>query len=187
MFEDYLPSTYWQYYLLGDSVLEHTKIDNTRGVQVINGREKRIFEASNRLSKGESIDLKQFYVGVHGIFIVNVLKSLALDCRRRELVMVINNGAIENLSDDAMVEIPAYITSRGPEPIRVGRIPKFYKGLIEQQDACEDLLVDAFVEESYAKALKAFTMNRTIPSANIAKAILDDMIEINKGYWPELK
>ena len=187
MFEDYLPSTYWQYYLLGDSVLEHTKIDNTRGVQVINGREKRIFEASNRLSKGESIDLKQFYVGVHGIFIANVLKSLALDCRRRELVMVINNGAIENLSDDAMVEIPAYITSRGPEPIRVGRIPKFYKGLIEQQDACEDLLVDAFVEESYAKALKAFTMNRTIPSANIAKAILDDMIEINKGYWPELK
>ena len=43
------------------------------------------------------------------------------------------------------------------------------------------------MEHSYVKALEAYTMNRTIPSANVAKEILDDMIEANKGYWPELK
>ena len=43
--------------------------------------------------------------------------------------------------DDAMVEIPAYITKDGPEPVRVGEIPRFYKGLIEQQDACGGLVV----------------------------------------------
>lgn len=26
----------------------------------------------------------------------------------------------------------------------------------------------------------------TVPSMSVAKAILDDMIEANKGYWPEL-
>lgn len=89
--------------------------------------------------------------------------------------------------DDAMVEIPAYITKDGPEPVRVGEIPRFYKGLIEQQDACEGLVVEAVIEGSYKKALQAFTLNRTIPSANVAKEILDEMIEANKEYWLELK
>ena len=39
---------------------------------------------------------------------------------------------------------------------------------------------------SYEKVLQAFTLNKTVPSMNVAKAILDDMIEANKGYWPEL-
>ena len=42
------------------------------------------------------------------------------------------------------------------------------------------------IEGSYEKVLQAFTLNKTVPSMNVAKAILDDMIEANKGYWPEL-
>lgn len=185
-FDDYLPNTYWQYYLLSDDIFNYMDINNTRGMQVINGREKRVFKAAEDIKAGKPVDLNQFYVGVHGKLIVGVVASLAFDERRRELVMVPNNGIIENLADDAMVEVPCYITDRGPEPVRVGRIPRFYKGLIEQQDACEGLLVEAYEEHSYKKALMAYTLNRTIPSANVAKAVLDDMIEANKGYWPEL-
>ncbi|MBY4797078.1 6-phospho-alpha-glucosidase [Collinsella sp. AGMB00827] len=187
LFQDYLPNTYYQYYLMPDSCVEYMDINNTRGMQVINGREKRMFAASEALQRGEDVDLTQFYVGVHGRFIVDVVKSLALDLRHRHLVIVPNNGIIENLSDDATVEVPAYITDRGPEPVRVGTIPRFYKGLIENQDACEGLIVEAVIEGSYQKALQAFTLNRTIPSATVAKALLDDLIEQNKGYWPELK
>ena len=71
--------------------------------------------------------------------------------------------------------------------MRVGSIPQFYLGLLVQQVSCEKLLVDAFYEHSYQKALQAFTLNRTIPSANVAKEILDEMIEANKEYWLELK
>lgn len=186
LFHDYLPNTYWQYYLLGDDIVKYSDINNVRGLQVIHSREKRVFDACEKIKNGEKVDLKQFYVGVHGKFITDVVESLANDSRSRQLVIVPNNGAIANLPSDAMVEIPAYVTSRGPEPIRVGEIQRFYKGLIEQQDACEGLLVEAAIEHSYDKALYAFTLNRTIPSANVAKAILDEMIEANKDYWPEL-
>lgn len=37
------------------------------------------------------------------------------------------------------------------------------------------------------QALKAFTLNKTVPSMTVAKEILDDMIEVNKDFWPELK
>ena len=187
MFTDYLPNTYWQYYLMPDSIVDYMDINNTRGMQVINGREKRIFKAAEDIREGKPVDLQQFYVGVHGKFIVKVVESLIHDERSRQLVIVPNNGAIENLSVDATVEIPGYVTDRGVEPVRVGSIPRFYKGLIEQQDACEGLLVEAAIEHSYEKALMAFTMNRTIPSSLVAKKLLDDMIEANKGYWPELK
>src|SRR5699024_3337774 len=66
-------------------------------------------------------------------------------------------------------------------------IPAFYKGLIENQYAYEKLVVDAYYEQRYMKMLQALTLNRTVTDVNRAKAILDDLIEANKGYWPELK
>ncbi|HGF7493299.1 TPA: maltose-6'-phosphate glucosidase, partial [Escherichia coli] len=28
---------------------------------------------------------------------------------------------------------------------------------------------------------------KTVPSASVAKAILDELLEANKAYWPELR
>ncbi|MBZ9634735.1 6-phospho-alpha-glucosidase [Clostridium sp. FP1] len=187
MFPKYLPNTYMQYYFLGDKIVEEADKSHTRANEVMEGREKKIFAAVDNYNITGEIDLTQFFTGVHGEFIVEVAMSLAYDLRKRHLVMVENKGAIKNLPDDAMVEIPAYITKDGPEPVRVGEIPTFYKGLIEQQEASEKLVVEAAIEGSYEKALMAFTMNKTIPSAFVAKQILDDMIEANKEYWPKLK
>ena len=185
-FHDYLPNTYMQYYLLGDEVVKSSDPNHTRANEVMEGREKRIFDAVADYRAGKDVDLTKFFGGVHGEFIVDVAMSLAFDLRKRYLVMVENNGAVENLPSDAMVEVPAYITDRGPEPVRVGEIPTFYKGLIEQQEAVEKLIVDAAVEHSYEKALMAFTLSKTVPSLLVAKKILDDMIVANKAYWPEL-
>lgn len=50
----------------------------------------------------------------------------------------------------------------------------------------EKLVVDAWVEGSYQKLWQALTLSKTVPSASVAKAILDELIEANRGYWPEL-
>ncbi len=186
MFPDYIPNPYLQYYLLGDSIVEHTDVKHTRANEVMEGREKRLFDAVNEYNRTGEVDLSSFYTGVHGQFIVDVAMSLAYNLRKRFLVMVENKGAVMNLPEDAMVEIPAYITSDGPEPIRVGKIPTFFKALIEQQYAVEKLIVEAAIEHSYEKALMSLTLSRTVPSAFKAKEILDELIKANKGFWPEL-
>ena len=104
----------------------------------------------------------------------------------RFLVICQNRGAIPNMPYDAMVELPAYIGKNGPEVISRDNIPLFQQGLMMQQLNSEKLLVEGCVEGSYEKVLQAFTLNKTVPSMSVAKAILDDMIEANKGYWPEL-
>ena len=52
--------------------------------------------------------------------------------------------------------------------------------------ATEKLVVDAWEQRSYQKLWQAITLSKTVPSASVAKAILDDLIEANKDYWPEL-
>ena len=74
----------------------------------------------------------------------------------------------------------------GKEPLVVGNIPQFQKGLMSQQVAVEKLVVDAWEHRSYQRLWQAITLSKTVPSASVAKAILDDLMEANKAYWPEL-
>ncbi len=39
----------------------------------------------------------------------------------------------------------------------------------------------------YEKALQAFTLKRTVPTMQHAKAILDEMPEANRDYRPQLQ
>ena len=107
--------------------------------------------------------------------------------KERMILIVENKGAISNFSDDAMVEIPCLVGSSGYEPLSIGPIPTFQKGLMEEQVAVEKLVVDAWIEKSYLKLWQALTLSKVVPSAGVAKKILDDFIEANKEYWPELK
>lgn len=186
-FPEYIPNPYLQYYLLGDKLVGEMDKNRTRANEVMEGREKKLFDAVEEYKKTGNIDLSSFYVGVHGQFIVDVAVSLAYNLRKRFLVIIENKGSISNFPYDAMVEVPAYITSDGPEVVRVGEIPTFYRGMMEQQLTSEKLMVDACLEGSYNKALMALTMNKTVDSAFIAKKLLEEFIIANKGYWPELK
>lgn len=184
-FPEYLPNPYLQYYLMPGEIVAHQDPHYTRANEVIDGREKKLFAAAAEYKRSGVLP-DAFHVGVHGEFIVDVACSLAFDLRQRHLVMVENKGAIANLPYDAMVEVPAYITANGPEPVRMGAVPLFYQTLLMQQLASEQLLVEATLEGSYEKALQAFTLNRTVPGMQQAKAILDEMIVANADYWPTL-
>jgi maltose-6'-phosphate glucosidase len=55
-----------------------------------------------------------------------------------------------------------------------------------QQVTVEKLVVKAYVENSYQKMWQALTLSKTVPSAQVAKELLDDLIIENAGTWPEL-
>lgn len=54
---------------------------------------------------------------------------------------------------------------------------------MEQQVSVEKLVVDAWITGSYQKLWQAITLSKTVPSARVAKLILDDLIEANKDFW----
>lgn len=184
---DTLPNTYLKYYLCSDYVVEHTDPNHTRANQVMEGREKEVFSAAREIvEKGTAKDCG-FMKDDHASYIVDLACALAFNTKEKMLLIVPNEGAIENFDPEAMVEIPCIVGKDGYEKIAQGKIPRFQKGLMEQQVNVEKLVVEAWTEGSYQKLWQALTLSKTVPSAAVAKKILDDLIEANKGYWPELR
>ena len=191
---DYLPNTYLQYYLYPKHMLAGEDPEWTRADQVMAGHEKQVYEMVDEVCETGKImgtkygfteeDLKD---DDHATYIVDLACALAFNTHERFLMMVPNEGIIPNLTQGMMVEVPCMVGSNGPEPLNVGEIPAFQKGLLENQYAYEKLTVDANLNGSYIDAWHALTLNRLVNDTDTAKALLDDLIEANKEYWPELK
>jgi Alpha-galactosidases/6-phospho-beta-glucosidases, family 4 of glycosyl hydrolases len=183
----FLPNTYLKYYFYPDYVVEHSNIEYTRANEVIDGREKQVFSAAKAIIAAGTAKSGAFHIDVHATFIVDLTCAIAYNTGERMLLIVENNGAICNFASDTMVEVPCIVGNDGAEPLNQGEIPTFQKGLMEQQVAVEKLVVEAWIEKSYQKLWQALTLSKTVPSAKVAKAILDDLLIANAEYWPELK
>jgi maltose-6'-phosphate glucosidase len=152
-FPDYIPLTYIQYYLFPDEMVEKANPNYTRANYVMDNRMKNVYEECKRVIEQGSVKGSSLDTSVHGEYIIGVAKAISNDTKERFIVNVRNNGAISNFRHDAVVEIPCYIGSYGVEPIAVGEIPDFQKGLMEIEKAYEILAVEACLEGSYEKAV----------------------------------
>ena len=182
-----LPNTYLKYYFFGDEEARQADPEFTRANEVMNHREKLVFEECARIVEAGTSEGVKLETDDHASYIVDLARAIAYNTKEKMLLIVENNGAINNFDPTAMVEVPCIVSNDGPQALVVGDIPRFQKGLMEQQVAVEKLVVEAWIEGSYQKLWQALILSKTIPNANVAKQILDDLIEANKDYWPELK
>ncbi|NBJ71685.1 MULTISPECIES: 6-phospho-alpha-glucosidase [Clostridia] len=181
-----VPNTYLKYYFYPDYVVEQSNPDYTRANEVMGGREKFVFGECQKIIDNQTAEGTELEIDEHASYIVDLARAIAYNSKERMLLIVENNGAISNFEPTAMVEIPCLVGSKGPEPLAMGEIPRFQKGLMEQQVAVEKLVVEAWVEKSYQKLWQALTLSKIVPSAKVAKDLLDELYEANKAYWPEL-
>ena len=191
-YEDYLPNTYLQYYLYPKHMVSIENPNYTRANEVMDGMEKNVFHMLDEVietghTKGTKYEPKPDFSDGHASYIIDLARAISLNTHEVFLCMTENTGIISNLTHGMMVEVPCHIGINGVEPLNVGEIPTFQKGLLENQFAYEKLTVDACLEGSYKKAWQALTLNRCVNDTDTARAILDDYIEVNKPYWPELK
>lgn len=183
---DTLPNTYLKYYLYPQDEVAHSNPDFTRANEVMAGREKHVFGECNAIAARGNTEGTTLEIDEHASYIVDLARAIAYNTHERMLLIVPNNGAIVNFDETAMVEVPCIVGTNGPEPLTQGKIPQFQKGLMEQQVSVEKLVVEAWAERSYQKLWQALTLSRIVPNARVAKQLLDDLIEANKDFWPEL-
>jgi maltose-6'-phosphate glucosidase len=182
----FLPNTYLKYYFYPQDEVEAADLDYTRANEVMDGREKEVFTAAQEIIDKGTGEGNNFSIDSHASFIVDLARAIAFNTGERMLLIVENNGAIANFDDDAMVEVPCIVGSDGPEPLAQGKIPQFERALMLQQVTVEKMVVEAYIEKSYQKMWQALSLSKIVPNARVAKELLDDLIEANQGYWPEL-
>ncbi|MCV5934051.1 hypothetical protein OFO87_28385, partial [Escherichia coli] len=116
--------TYLKYYLFPDYVVQHSNPEHTRANEVMEHREKQVFDACRAITAAGNSAAGKLEIDEHASYIVDLAAAIAFNTQERMLLIVPNNGAIHNFDDEAMVEIPCLVGHNGPEPLVVGDIPQ---------------------------------------------------------------
>ena len=182
--DEYIPTTYLQYYMFPDEIVKESDPDYTRADEAKDSREKEVFETCAKAAGRGTMDPSEILTNsVFGNLMVEVAESIAYDLNNEFVVLVRNEGIIPNFESQAIIEVAGIIGKDGAKGYPYGDIDPYYKGLMEEQFAYEQLTVEAFREKNYIKALKALILNRSVIDPSKAGAVLDDLMEANKDYW----
>ena len=182
--DEYVPTTYLQYYMFPDEIVKESDPNYTRADEAKDSREKDVFETCAKAVGRDTMDPSEMLTNsVFGNLMVEVAESIAYDLNNEFVVLVRNEGIIPNFESRAIIEVAGTIGKDGAKGYPYGDIDPYYKGLMEVQYAYEQLTVEAFREKSYTKALKALILNRSVIDPSKAGAVLDDLMEANKDYW----
>jgi 6-phospho-beta-glucosidase len=92
--------------------------------------------------------------GYHRIAL-DVMLALTSNQPSRIVLNVRNNGAIADLADDDVVEVPCLIDQHGPQSLTVGALPSQVRGLVQSVKEYERLTIRAAVEQSEELAKRA--------------------------------
>lgn len=184
-----IPCPYHKYYYKHKEMLEEElegfKDGKTRG-ETVKALEDDLFE----LYKDENLAVKPPQLEKRGgayysDAACNLINSIYNDKKDIQVVNTLNDGAIRDFREDSAAEMSCVITKEGPKPLSIGYLPVAVSGLVTEIKAFEILAAKAAVEGDYNAALQALCINPLIPSDDLAKTILDEMMEAHKEYLPQ--
>ncbi len=116
---------------------------------------------------------------------VHVLLGIHHNLNSYELALNIpNEGYIDNLPGDCIVELPAWVSASGPTGWRAGELPLPIAALCNTQVHVAELAVDAAVTGSRRIALQALLVDPVINDIDVAEKILDELLAASKDYLP---
>ena len=93
-----------------------------------------------------------------------------------------NDGSIDGLRNDDVVEITCDVDKNGCTPHRIGKVDEQNLELIRRVKNYERLSSKAIRERSRSAAIQALTLHPLVNSYSIAVKLVDEFIEHNKNY-----
>jgi alpha-galactosidase len=119
---------------------------------------------------------------------IPIIEGIITDSKHHELsVNLPNEGIIENLPQDLVVECPATVDKNGVHGVKLGEIPSGIAGLMRNQATVQDLVVEAALTGSKQKALEALLADPVVDTVSSAQKMLDEILQLQKEYLSYLK
>jgi len=175
---------YLQYYYSTETVLQKLKAKpKTRGEEVVE-IEERLFAKYKDPSVTEKPEELGKRGGAHySTAAFHLMDGIFNNRRNRQIVCCRNNGAVPMLDNDASVEVSAWIDATGAHAIPQSAPEPAIRGLMQLIKAYESLTVEAAVSGDREKAFQALLLHPLLPpSATQCRALLDEVLEINRPY-----
>lgn len=125
--------------------------------------------------------------GSHGDLAVRVIDAILNNTGEIFDVNIPNRGAVPNLPEEAILEIPAMVDRSGPHPFAVGPIPKALLGYQYSLVLAQELAIDAALSGSRNDLLKAILAHPLIHSVEAAEKAMDELLQLQADWLPQFK
>lgn len=103
------------------------------------------------------------------------------------IMCVPNDGSIDGLDDNDVVEITCDVDANGCRPHKIGKVDEQNLELIRRVKIYERLASKAIRNKDKAAAVQALTLHPLVNSYSIAKELVNDYVQHNKAYCIDWK
>jgi 6-phospho-beta-glucosidase len=180
-----IPSSYLRYFYLTPQIIAQQESGAPTRAEVVMDVERRLLaryaDPNLREMPPELMERGGAYYSTAAAALI---ESLHTGDNAIHVVNTRNNGAIPNLDDDVVVEMPCTVGKHGATPIPVAPLEPIFHGLTCQVKAYELLTVKAAVEGDEDAAMLALLTNPLGPDAARVETVWEDIKRTNRGLLP---
>ncbi|MDQ0910477.1 6-phospho-beta-glucosidase [Streptomyces canus] len=99
-----------------------------------------------------------------------------------QVVNTLNRGTLPFLPDDAVIEVQAAVSPKGPTPLAVPAVDPLYAGLMANVTAYEDLALTAALRGGRDRVFKALLAHPLVGQYEYAEGLTDRLIAHNREH-----
>jgi 6-phospho-beta-glucosidase len=178
-----VPSYYLRYFYEHDNVVDEQRRTKSRAEEV-SEIERELLEqyADERLAEKPPLLRRRGGAG-YSEAAVELLGSLVgTGGEGRHVINLRNDGTLPFLADDAVIEVPARVTSDGVEPVPMPELDPMHRGLVAHVSAYEDLALDAANRGGRERVFRALLAHPLVGQTDVAETLTDNLIDANRDY-----
>ncbi|MEU0771670.1 6-phospho-beta-glucosidase [Streptomyces albogriseolus] len=178
-----IPSYYLRYFYAHDEVVREMRTKPSRAAEVAR-MEKELLT----LYADPALDEKPALLAKRGgayysEAAVDLAAALLRDAgSRHQVVNTLNNGTLPFLPEDAVIEVPAAVTTKGAAPLPVAPVNPLFAGLMANVTAYEDLALEAALHGGRDRVFRALLAHPLIGQYEYADRLTDDLIAHNREH-----
>jgi len=176
-----IPNYYLSYYYSEKAWVEYQTHNPTRASEVMKIEAILIekFKDESLVTKPE--ELMQRGGAYYSDSAAELMSDIYNNAGTTHIVNTLNNGAVPDFPDDAVMEIPSIITSKGAASIKTGAMRGDIDSLVRTVKDFERLTISAAVNGDEDCALRALITNPIGPDISDARELWADLKKENAG------
>ena len=121
-------------------------------------------------------------IGYAGVML-DCIEGLQSEEGRYLVLSVQNQGCIEGLEREDVIEVTCKVSKEGIQPVPIGSVPEYCNVLIHAIKLYEKLTVEAIFTQSKDKAIQALTLHPLINSYSLAKVLVEKYSQAYGGLF----
>lgn len=183
-----IPSSYLEYYYFPAQKLQKLlNTPKTRGEVCIELEEELLDLYSQQELHEKPVQLSKRGGARYSEVAINLINAIYNNLQEVHVVNVLNNGALDFLADDDVIEISAIIGKDGAKPIKANVANQHVIEYIQMIKAYERHVVNAALSGDKLEAMRGALMNPLTSDLKNFSTCFDEMVQAHKKYLPQFK